>query len=221
MKPCVPFWPYLPTETQKLFNARLAVAKDHFSKRRYDKALKALDAADSIFKDHPKSLNYRGACHVHLRDFDQAEQAFQKALNGNAGNINVQFNLAEIRFVKGKWDEAKLGFEKVLPHIPNDNKQMLHLTEYKILICNLGLKDLKTAKKQAEIHRADKTSPHFIYSQIVLAYYAKDETQANRLLRQARTDFPDSKDHTVWLDCLIETGYIKKDQAAKRAEESE
>ena len=198
----------LSAETQKEFNTKLALARRQYNAKQIDACQKTLAQLQAIHPNHPVAHNIAGACHVEKRHFKKAQTAFLKALDLDPGNTNVQFNLFEVKFVTQNWKEARDAFSALLPRLQPDQKTMKQLVQFKILICYLKLNNVDKATPMAALYADDKTSLYPYYARYALKYHNNKDDDALLILKKALKLFPDMKQHSVWKDTLIESGYL-------------
>jgi len=199
----------LSLEKRKEFGTKFTKAQNMFNQKRIFDTLEALDGLDNIFVDHPASLNLRGACYVEIRSFAKADAIFQKILKTAPKNTNVLFNLAEIDFVTKKWASAHSRFEKLIPQLPESQKAMLRLCEFKLLLCKLKLDKVSEAKSLMEKYDHWDDSPFYYYARGAVQYHKDEKIEAEKTLRGARFVWRDNTILAPWQDTLIEFGYIR------------
>ena len=101
---------------------------------RVQEALEKIISAENIVNDYAPLFNLKGAAYTKIRDFDQAQSSFKKALELDPKGVMTKFNLNEMLFVKKQYKLAETGFKKFL----SNNKELptttTSLVKYKILI---------------------------------------------------------------------------------------
>jgi tetratricopeptide (TPR) repeat protein len=199
----------LPEEKRKEFVKHLGEAQRIYAQKRIFETLEELDKASKIFADSPEIFNMRGSCYVEMRAFDKSLVEFEKALTYLKNNPSVEFNIAEVYFCTKKWDKALKLFEKILKDLPPENKALVRLVEFKILLCKkkLGQKDEVTILAQKYDFLDD--SPYYYYAQAALAYEDNNLIKAEEWLAIAGRVFQDPNVIAPWQDTLVEFGYIK------------
>ena len=212
VSPSVKMWQNfsnLPKESRQEFSKKLAKAQSLLNQQRIFDALEESDALDKIFKDHPATLNLRGACYVELRAFKKATALFEKVLKLAPENTSTLFNIAEIEFVTHQWASAHKLFSELVTKLPKTQKPLLRLCEFKILLCNLKLD--KEAEAKALMNKYDiwDDSPYYYYSRAAFAYHTDDKREAEKMLASARVVFQNEKLLHPWQDTLVEFGYIR------------
>ena len=67
---------------------------------RVQEALEKIISAENIVNDYAPLFNLKGAAYTKIRDFDQAQSSFKKALELDPKGVMTKFNLNEMLFVK-------------------------------------------------------------------------------------------------------------------------
>lgn len=199
----------LPIEKRNEFGAKFTKAQNMFNQKRIFDTLEALDVLDSIFVDHPSVLNLRGACYVEIRAFSKADVIFKKILKISPENTNVLFNLAEIDFVTKKWTSAHKRFEELIPKLHKNQKSMIRLCEFKLLLCKLKLDKVTEAKSLMGKYDHWDDSPFYYYARGAVEYHEDKKIEAEKTLRGARFVWRNNQVLAPWQDTLIEFGYIR------------
>ena len=200
----------LDPNMKKKFSEQFLEANRLFRQKRIFEAINAINEAEKIHKDLPDLLNLKGACYVEFRDFEPAQNLFQKAAEIVPDNADITFNLAEIFFVTEKWPEAETSFTKALDLLPEDKRiQMRRLIEFKLLLVKIRLQKNEEVETLAAKYGFDDDSPFHYYSQSALAYERDDRKKAEEWLRIARRIFRQGEALTPWQDTMIEFGYIE------------
>jgi len=199
----------LPKKTREEYAQKIIKVQNLFNQKRIFDALEKIDELDKIFPNHPAALNIKGACYVEIRAFDKANTIFTEILRVSPKNTNVLFNLAEVDFVTKKWKSAEKRFEKIIPLLPTQNKAMIRLCEFKLLLSKLKLEKNAEAIALKDKHDAWDDSPFYYFSRAAIAYDADDKIEAEKLLRDARYVWRNDGALAAWQDTLIEFGYIR------------
>ena len=200
----------LPEENRKDFVKHLSEAQRIYGQKRIFETLDELDKASKIFADSPEIYNMRGSCYVEMRAFDKALVEFEKALSYLKSNPSVEFNIAEVYFCTKKWQQALDLFEKILKALPPENKALVRLVEFKILLCKKKLGQKAEVTILAEKYDFLDDSPYYYYAQAALAYEDNNLIKAEEWLAIAGRVFQDPNIIAPWQDTLVEFGYIKQ-----------
>lgn len=199
----------LPKKVREEYAQNIIKVQNLFNQKRIFDALEKIDELDDIFPNHPAALNIKGACYVEIRAFDKANAIFSEILRVSPNNTNVLFNLAEVDFVTKNWLSAEKRFEKIIPLLPSQNKAMIRLCEFKLLLCKLKLNKENEAIALKDKYDSWDDSPFYYFSRAAIAYNADEKIEAEKLLRNARYVWRNDAALAAWQDTLIEFGYIR------------
>lgn len=210
------------------YNKHIYEASRLFNQKRIIESLNEVAEAEKIFDQGPAALNLLGACHVEFRSFRKARIAFEKALalqkqylkdlEGVPNDVrlrrmrpvvNILFNIAEMDFVTGQWQDCHDRIEKMLPKIEPKNVSMIRLIEFKYMLCKLKIDREDEARKLAEKYDYLDDNPFYYYANSALAYFDKKEADAERWRASARRIFRTASILAPWEDTMIEYGYVK------------
>ncbi|MDA7882514.1 hypothetical protein N9A94_09450 [Akkermansiaceae bacterium] len=201
----------LSDDDQKEYSKISQRCKQLFDQKRIFECLAAIWEAEDIYTGNPGLLNLRGACYVEFRNFDKALKAFDVALEIQKSDFNVRFNIAEIKFVSQKYQEALTDLEALYKEAVEDPNyaNMVSLIQFKTVLCKLKLKAPEGAK--AIIDETDflSDSPLYYYGNAALEYSMDKGAEAEKWLARARRIFQNPQILAPWQDTLIEFGYIK------------
>jgi len=198
----------LPEEKRKEFGEYYIKASQLLQEKRIFEALSSVDKADKIFKDHVYNLTLKGSCYVEMRDFEKARIAFEKVEELDPKNIANHFNIAEMHYVAHDWQIAHDMFNKLLAEGSDKIQNMIHITEFKILICKtkLKLQDEVTILSQKYSEKDD--NPYYYYAQALLQYDKGNSIEAEAWTRRAIRIFQRPVILRAWQDALEEAGYL-------------
>lgn len=219
----VPAWQMnfenLSPEKKKEYSQLIAQTSQLFNQKRIFEALNKALEAEAIFDENPGALNLKGACYVEFRDFDKARQFFNEALALAPESPNVLFNLVEMDFVTGKWQDCETRILQLLPNIDPRNASMKRLVEFKLLLAKIKLGKMDEARELADKYDYLDDYPYYYYAQAAMAYHDEKLTEAERWLGSARRVFRNPNVLAPWQDTLIEFGYIKSFYGTDLSEE--
>ncbi len=169
--------------------ADLALIASHLRARKFDQALKAIDALEKKQPDNPLTDNLRGSALVGKRDIGGARQSFEKALSKNAGYFPAAASLARLDIADKKPEEAKKRFEGVLAKDPKNTQAWLALAE---LLARSGGKPEEVA---ALIDKAVAANPADVPARLALINLhlgTKDAKKAVSAAQDALVALPDN-----------------------------
>lgn len=179
-------------------------------KNRFSEALQKLDELEEKYPDRSELVNMRGSLYMTnaLRDLDQANEAFQRALKLSPDEFRIHFNLAEVQFVKHDWAAASAAFQKLLDQFPKIPQAYRHMVIFKRLVCEVKQDQMSQAEKTLSEHFTfmDDT-PAYYYSKAAVAFQRKAETEAKDWLSRAEGIFK-AAESAPYVDTLIEARWI-------------
>ncbi|MBX7210697.1 MAG: hypothetical protein K1X78_20490 [Verrucomicrobiaceae bacterium] len=201
-----PLRPAANTDVQKL----LGEAQDLQGRHRYFDALAKLDQAEKLTPEDPNIFNTRGAIYLvpAVRDFDKAQEQFEKAQVLAPTALAPKFNLAELFFVKQKFAESEAGFAALLKDFPKLQIGVRHLVVFKVLISQAeqGKIDAANATLKTHFTFMDDT-PAYYFAKASIAFAQKKEDDAKEWIEKAKVIFK-PVDNSPYLDSLMETRHI-------------
>jgi tetratricopeptide (TPR) repeat protein len=224
---------------QALYNQHVFEATRLFNQKRIIEALNEVSEAEKIFDQGPAAMNLRGACYVEFRDFQRARAIFEEAfelqkvhmenLEGVIGQsrrvrmrpvVNILFNIAEMDFVMGNYQECHDRINQILPVVEDNAVAMSRLMEFKLLLCKLKIDQIDEARKLAEKYDYLDDNPYYYYANAAIAYFDKNTEAAERWRASARKVFLRPEVLAPWEDTMIEFGYVKSFYGGDLDEES-
>ena len=203
----------LPEKTRIEYLGKVVEAKRFFNEKRIFEAVDKANEANAIFSDDPEVLNLIGACQVEFRNFEKAMEAFKKADAQRPNNPQIFFNIAELNFVTGNWQEAEANLTKVLKLTPatmdKSTFQVNRLTEFKLLLAKLKLNKRAEAVSMATKYDYLDDSPYHYYAAAALLFDEGKDVEAEGVVARGTRIFQDANMLAPWQDTMIEFGYIK------------
>lgn len=199
-----------------------------FKQKRIFETLNEVAQAEKVFDQGPALLNLKGACYVEFRNFERAREIFaraydlQKVYLDGIEEVNdeqrrkrmehvldILFNIAEMDFVMGNWQECHERLETILPAMAPRDVGMSRLVEFKLMLCKVKLGRLEEARELAEKYDYLDDNPYYYYANAAIAYHDGDKEAAERWRASARKVFRNPAALAPWEDTMIEFGYIK------------
>jgi Flp pilus assembly protein TadD len=184
----------------------LKSAHASFAKRDLAATMKTLDEVPEEFRTDPGFLTLRGACHTEKRDFKAALEDFKAAAKSKPGDPSIRFNIAEMSFVVGEWEEAIKGFQ-VLQSQGAVKGTVSELVDFKLMLCEEGRGNAAEFDRRAAENLKDADSLLAAYTKAAMEFRAENADEAKATLADAATRFPKSAEVAPWHDTMIEFGY--------------
>ena len=175
---------------------------------RVQEALEKIISAENIVNDYAPLFNLKGAAYTKIRDFDQAQSSFKKALELDPKGVMTKFNLNEMLFVKKQYKLAETGFKKFLSNHKELPTTTTSLVKYKILICHLKQNNVEAAKLLLTDYDFLDDVPVFYYGNAAIGFHKDDTNDANSWLIAANKIYK-PEINQVYRDSLIEAGWIE------------
>lgn len=196
--------------------AKLDEAEEAFQKRDLASALKLLDEADSLEPNQPSHMNLRGEILMEQKDFDQAEDFFQKALKVDPKFREAQYNLAQIPFKKKEYGKARDRLESLFAATPGgDKNQAAQLIKFKIFMTLLLEGKESRAQKMMDQFQFTGDTPALYYAQAAWEFQHRNPDKANDWITSARKIYSQAL-NIVFADSFYDAGWL---QSAASVEE--
>ncbi len=199
----------LPEEDRVKFAELVNEAARLFQEKRIFETFEKVHEASRIFDGSPELMNLHASCFVEIRNFERAMEIYKQAEELAPDNPSIKFNIAEVYFVTGKWQESHDRFTALQASIPAENMALGRLVEFKIMLCKIRLDKMEEAYALANKYDFLDDSPFHYYAQAALAFEAGDEIKAEEWIGRATRIFRNPQILAPWQDTLVEFGYIK------------
>jgi len=149
----------------------LAQAGQAYAQRDFAKALDKLDIADQIQQNIPDTWNMRGAIYAAQRDYDRAEDAFQKASRFNPQDFWAPYNLAELLLLEKKYAQAAAAFQKLAVYGGGHEE----LVQYKVVLSNLLAGNPDAAKPALDAMKFPSDTAAYYFAHAAWGFAHKNE----------------------------------------------
>ncbi len=205
----IPQWlARLTVEEQRKLQSLLGDAATYLSGIRVQEAFERILEAEAIAPEYSAVHNLKGAAYTKIRQFDKATEAFTKALELNPASFMCRFNLTEMNFVKGNFDQAEKGFRQLIsdqPALPETNKALI---QFKILICRLKQDDEPGALTILKTWDFLDDHPCFYFGNAAIHFNKDEKKEAKAWLDAAKKIYPPGQIN-LYTDSFIESGWIE------------
>jgi len=199
----------LPEADRTKFAEIVNEAARLFQQKRTFETFDKIHEAKRIFDQSPEVMNLEASCYVEIRNFERAMEIYKQAEALSPDNASIKFNIAEVYFVTGEWQNSHDRFTALLKEIPKENTAFGRLIEFKLLLCKKRLGKEEEAHALANKYDFLDDSPFHYYAMAALAFEADDQVKAQEWLAIAARIFRNPQVLLPWQDTLIEFGYIK------------
>jgi tetratricopeptide (TPR) repeat protein len=198
----------LSVEEQRKLHGLLGDAAKYLSGIRVQEAFERILEAEALAPEYSAVHNLKGAAYTKIRQFDKATAAFTKALELNPESFMCRFNLTEMHFVKGNFDQAEKGFRQLISEqakLPESNKALI---QFKILICRLKQDDEPGALTILKAWDFLDDHPCFYFGNAAIHFNKDEEKEARVWLDAAKKIYPPGQIN-LYTDSFIESGWIE------------
>lgn len=175
--------------------------------QRFFEALDRLHQAEKLKPDHATVHNVRGSVYTGMRDFEKARESFTKAQAINPAAFEPRFNLTELDYVTGDYAKAEAGFTKLLAEFPKLPLEVRHLTQFKVLVCQLKQKKIAEAESGMKAFTFMDDTAAYYYAKAAIAFQKGDKGEATEWVTKAQKIFK-PVENAPYLDTLMEARWI-------------
>lgn len=196
-----------PSPAEGDFGRLISEAQQLSFAQRFFEALDRLHQAEKLKPDHPTVHNVRGSVHTGMRDFEKARESFTKAQALNPAAFEPKFNLTELDYVTGDYAKAEAGFTKLLSEFPKLPLEVRHLTQFKVLVCQLKQKKIAEAETGMKSFTFMDDTAAYYYCKAAFSFQKGDKADATEWVAKAQRIFK-QVENAPYLDSLMEARWI-------------
>lgn len=182
-------------------------AQQLHARQRLGEAMEKINEADALEPDNAMVNNVRGSLYTAMRDFDKAREAFKKSEAKSPGAFEPKFNLTELNYVQGKYADAEAGFAKLLTDYPKIRVEVRHLTQFKMMVCQLKQNKFAEAEAVMKSFTFMDDTPAYYFAQSALFYQKDNKPEAQEWVAKATKIFK-SPENVPYLDTMMEAHWI-------------
>jgi Tfp pilus assembly protein PilF len=143
----------------------------------------ALQKITTVIQTNPQMKDawiLRGNIYVEQKKWDLAEKDYQSALQIDANDFTVRFNLAEIQFRQKNYDAARPGFVAL-----ESDPDYGDLAAFKVFLCDLFGGHDDAAQKEFAAFNAAGSNPSYYFGNVAWAVVHKNNEEARSWLNSA------------------------------------
>lgn len=199
--------PALSKETKEKLGAIIAEVQQLHAKQHFVQAMQKLNEADALAPNNPMLANVRGSIYTAMRDFLKAHECFENAASQSPDAFEPKFNLAELLYVEQKYAEAEAAFTGILAAFPKLREEVRHLTQFKIIVCQLKQDKNGDAEKGMNAFTSMDDTPAYFYCKAATAFQKKDKVDGQSWLDKAMRIFKPQQ-NAIYIDTLVEAQWI-------------
>ena len=174
-----------------------------FNGRDFDKALKALDTAETIYPPNALTLNTRGAALIEQKRYDEGAGFCRKALEIDPKFYPARFNLCEVPLVQKHYAEARSMFMKLHDENPKDE-----LVQFRILLTWLLEKNDGEARRVLDSIPFPSNTPAYYYGNAAWEFAHGNAVEGNKWVMRGNWVFKPEVT-TNFSQPFLEIGWLK------------
>ncbi|MEX1117543.1 MAG: tetratricopeptide repeat protein, partial [Terrimicrobiaceae bacterium] len=129
------------------------------------------------------------AAYTKKKDYVEAKRNFEKALELAPGMFAAHFNMGEVEFLQGNYDEALAKFQVMLDADPRNE-----LLQFKVFMCYLLRGDERAAKRSLSRIKYPGDTPAWYYAQAAWEHKQGNKAKTSEYLSGARYIFSGKTD---------------------------
>ena len=199
----------LPPEKRKEFGLLLNEGMRLVQARRVQEAAEQLNAAETIWPDHPDLLMNKGAVLVRMKDYERATRYYAKGAALYPDIWSMRFNLAEMDFVRKDFKKAQEGFAAIQSKEKDLKLSESRLIEYKIILCLLMQGKMDEFRKRLDQFDLIDDTPIRYYGMAAFHFHEGEKEKAQEWVKDAHKIYQAST-LELYEDSLIELGWLFK-----------
>lgn len=195
-------------EEQEKFSKLVNEAQQFQAQSQLLDAMEKINEAEAILPGTAILHNMRGSIYTAMRDFDKAQEQFEKAHAIHPEAFEPRFNLHELNYVRGKYADAEKGFTELLNTYAKLRVEIRHITYFKILVCQLKQDKVTEAEETAKNFTFMDDTPAYYYAKAAIAFHKGDKIEGHTWVNKANQIFPRPEQTVPYVDSLIEARWI-------------
>jgi predicted Zn-dependent protease len=136
----------------------LRAAYQDFAKGDLDAALDKVNGVIKLNSQNKQAFLLRASIYAQQKQWDKADYDYEVALVNDPNDAIAKFDLAELKFMQKKYDDARPGFAKV-----QGDKELGDFAAYKVFLCDLfgAHEDVAARELEAFNHVGGNPSYYF------------------------------------------------------------
>ena len=172
------------------------------------------EVREKLGEEEPFVDELSGTVEALEKKYAEAETSFRKQLKKTPESQVGRFNLAEMIFLQGRYEEAEHEFAGLEALKREADPALADLCRYKRVVCRLALGKTPEAEALLPADGAAPASPAVQYSRAAVSYARQDFKAAAAAIEDARARFsPDVEN--LYVDSLIELRWGGRDAEGK------
>jgi len=191
----------------------LREAAQLMQQRLLDSALDKVNEALVASPQSPAAYCLRGNINAEKKLWDEAEKDYQTALQLDAKNKQVRFDMAELNFMQKKYDEAKPGFAAL-----KEDSDLGDLAAYKVFLCDLYAGHEDAAAKELDAFNQVASNASYYFANVAWCLY-HHKTEEGRTWILSAGNIYGGRKLGVYASSLVDLGYLPLPHEAQSPEQ--
>ena len=174
------------------------------AKGELDAALDKINGVIKLDSQNKQAYMLRASIYAQQKLWDKADFDYDVVLVMDPENAGVKFNLAELKFMQKKYDEARPGFVLV-----QGDKDLGDFATYKVFLCDLfGAHEAAAAKDLEALDQVGGNPSYYFANAAWDLVHNKPEDAAEWLKSAARIYANSPHKFAKYTSCLKDLGYL-------------
>jgi predicted Zn-dependent protease len=197
--------------------ANFEKAERAFQQRNFLEALSFLNLAEAGLPNDPRIDNLHGEILLEQKKYEEAETEFRKAFSADPKFREAQYNLAQVPFKKGDYEQARDRFEALFSETPGDNtNQASQLIKYKVYLTLLLEGKDDQAQQLMDQFKFTGDTPALYYAQAAWEFKHGRREQGEEWIRSAYKIYSPAL-NLVFGDSFYDLGWLNKEAENNQA----
>lgn len=200
MRSVSPAAPAAPVSEMQMLDG----AYQDLTQGKLDTALEKVNGVIKLDSQNEHAYLLRASIYAQQKQWDKADYDYEVALVMNPEDATVKFNLAELKFMQKKYDEARPGFAEV-----QGDKDLGDFATYKVFLCDLfAAHEAAAARELAAFNQVGGNPSYYFGNAAWDLVHNKTEDAADWLKSAAHiySDAPQKFKH--YSSSLTDLGYL-------------
>jgi tetratricopeptide (TPR) repeat protein len=182
----------------------LSESYQDFMKGRLEVALDKVNKVIQLDSQNKQALLLRGAIYAAQKQWDKADYDYQVALVIDPDNVILKFDLADLKFMQKKYDDARSGFVEI-----QSDKDLGDFATYKVFLCDLLGAHEDVAARELEAFDRVGGNPSYYFANAAWDLVHNKTGDAAGWLKSAKYIYADSpKKFATYTASLTSLGYL-------------
>lgn len=208
-------WQSLGSNGGRTFDELYKMAAKAYENNENEKALELLTQAEQVRPYQIHCYNLRGSIYLKNKNFQKAQENFQKALQIEPQSQMLRYNLAQVYFDQKLYAESKKIFQQL--NAENQNDQQI---QFRLFLCNLLMNEQSSVGSFLASLKKDTETPLYDYCHAAKEFHNGNSIQAMEFVRSAFRDYSPEQ-NAIFSYSLVELGYLKGESVGTQPQKTE